>query len=262
MSTIDNDPCNNIALLQTNSQLANACACKKASNALEAAMNTYTAQYEKYNADIVAYNAARAAHDRWQNMSGEYASWNDKRAQLIDEKKPWNNCVAWNDTQSGAHNDWCRNDAGQGWYHAGQTGSGCSAGFGKGVCQRTTDQVIVDLRNAGYNAGEPAVPGQPIPPIPPNGNNIQCCSQMFSNITADNINFSDIQQNCSQTIQQQIQSAISATTAQTTLPPQKLQATQAPETTTTFQNNIPLIGIIVLIIILCLFLSGMGIVLM
>ncbi len=52
----------------------------------------------------------------------------------IQVKENWNNCVAWNDTGSGKHDDWCRNDKGQNWSHIGQDGAGCSKGFGKGVC--------------------------------------------------------------------------------------------------------------------------------
>lgn len=53
-----------------------------------------------------------------------------------EHKENWNNCVAWNETSSGKHDDWCRNDHGHEWSHVGQDGAGCSKGFGKGVCRR------------------------------------------------------------------------------------------------------------------------------
>lgn len=53
-----------------------------------------------------------------------------------EDKRNWNNCVAWNETSSGKHDDWCRNDHGPEWSHVGQDGAGCSKGFGKGVCRR------------------------------------------------------------------------------------------------------------------------------
>ena len=51
----------------------------------------------------------------------------------------WNNCVPWLETSPGKHDDWCQNDLqmyGGTWKHTGQTGEGCSPGFGFGLCTK------------------------------------------------------------------------------------------------------------------------------
>lgn len=66
----------------------------------------------------------------------------------------------------------------------------------------TTDPVTG--RNWSYGAG-------PTLPVPPNGNNIQCCSQIFSNIDATNVSFKNVAQQCQQQINAQIEAATTST---------------------------------------------------
>ena len=59
---------------------------------------------------------------------------NSKAEELRNVAKQWNNCVSWNDTTAGRHNDWCANDHGGGWYHSGAIGN-CTSGYGRGECK-------------------------------------------------------------------------------------------------------------------------------
>jgi hypothetical protein len=147
--------------------------------------------------------------NEWETMSGEYAQWDRIKRDLQNEKRNWNNCIPWNETSAGKHNDWCRNDNnGEDWYHAGQDGGGCTPGFGKGVCQRTNDQVNKQLEIRGYDNSKPVF----LKPKPDETNqpdlaqeeqirsdtNIQCCANIM-NITG---NAFDVAQSCQQSIEQ------------------------------------------------------------
>lgn len=48
--------------------------------------------------------------------------------------KPWKNCVPWDETESGKHDDFCQNDLGEGWKHTGRFKGGCGENEGKGIC--------------------------------------------------------------------------------------------------------------------------------
>jgi hypothetical protein len=90
---------------------------------------------------------------------------------------------------------------------------------------------------SGWNSRNPQ-PTEPTfnenPPTAPSGNNIQCCSQLFSDISAASVNFTNIQQQCSQTIQNQINDATRpppTTPPPTTPPPTTRPPTTRPPTT-------------------------------
>lgn len=146
-----------------------------------------------------AYNAAVSLKGQWDdcrnnlNCYGNYAGYADKVNSLRNERRAWNNCVAWNETSAGKHNDWCANDRGQDWQHVGQEGS-CSLGFGKGVCGRNDNAVKRDL-------GLPSAPGVPPHPGPQpsrHNMNVQCCQSFTAQgIQAKNVSFNEINQTCS-----------------------------------------------------------------
>jgi cobalamin biosynthesis Mg chelatase CobN len=265
--------CNNKTLLDANPQLASACSCRKASNALIKQSETYQTSIQDWTKRLDEHQNSTAKLNRWTQKIGEYNIWAQKENELRDEKKQWNSCVVWNETQSGKHDDWCRNDIGSGWYHSGQSKGPCTPGWGRGVCQRTNDQIQLDLNNAGYAAAKPNVSPHPgAQPSPPGGNNVQCCSQLFQNITAADVKFSEIIQQCTQQINNQIDAALNTTTTQqpttqqqptkqlsTTQQPTTQQATKQLSTTQSTaeleKNNQIIIIIIVILILLCISIS-------
>ena len=80
-------------------------------------------------ADRLAWRNKRdAAETKWERESRERGKaqedWerrvNEKAEQKRGDQKKWNSCVATWDCDAGKHNDWCRNDHGEGWYHSGK----------------------------------------------------------------------------------------------------------------------------------------------
>lgn len=172
-----------------NDEERNLCACKNATEAFTKLVDQYTVDLENHSKDT-------AKHSRWKNKSGEYSKWGDRLKNIQDEIKVWNNCVAWSGIFG--HHDWCQQDTGFGTQiSAGQ--HGCLKGWGKGECKRTPDQVEKQMTEEGYYRDEPSI--RPKPSSIPN-TNIQCCSQIFSDISVTNGNakLNDISQNCSQRI--------------------------------------------------------------
>jgi hypothetical protein len=105
---------------------------------------------------------------------------------------------------------------------------------------------------------------------PPTGNNVQCCSQLFENINATSVNFSNISQNCSQSITNQINALLATTAPPTTTPtvttpvpttPAIMTPTPAPVTpmsmligyATKYQSYIPLAIIAILLLLMNLY---------
>ena len=247
-----------------NTQLANACACQKASNSLSSSFDAYQNNINNYNTNTTNYNNA------WQKYQNDVNNWNtnkqNKKNDLENEQKIWNHCVLW--TGVYGHDDWCQGDTGFGK----QTGAGqygCLFGQGKGECRRTTDQVNSALDQ--WIGSNP----QPSPPSggtngtadscsdcnPPNSNSIQCCSQLFSNIAGTSVNFSNIQQQCNQTIKQQIQAASTPTTT-STIPTTSTPTTSSTSTTSTqksllsnfgIKSNIEFISIVFVLILVIIF---------
>ena len=74
--------------------------------------------------------------------------WDKRKTDIFNgnqEEKRWNSCVATWDCDAGKHDDWCRNDFGDGWYHSGKD-QNCGA-CGKhgctqchGICKKTDDK--------------------------------------------------------------------------------------------------------------------------
>ena len=225
------------------------CTCKQATDAMVKTLETYETLSLNYTNDKTAYDREKKRHDEWRNMSGEFANWSTRKQQLIDERKTWNNCIAW--TGVYGHDYWCRGDTG----FAKQSGAGqhgCALGWGRGECQRDDGQVIEQLRREGYNNAEPNIPGVPQPPVFKSENTIQCCSQIFSNINVSGAptEFNNINQNCSQQINDAL-NAPAPTSAPTSAP--TLEVDEGDKS-----NQTPII-IIIIIVVLLLILSSSSI---
>jgi hypothetical protein len=146
-----------------------------------------------------AHNNESAKREQWDNCKnhlncyGNYDWARNRVNNLRNERKTWNNCVEWWDADGGRHNDWCTNDRGQGWWHAGREGAGCRHGQGKGVCARNDEAVKRDL-DIGHRPNVPGHPGEfHMYPIP----NIQCCQSIIaSGNQADKITIDNLTNQC------------------------------------------------------------------
>jgi hypothetical protein len=203
--------CNN----PKNQQERSFCDCEKAVKNMTTQISNYEKRYKTYQADLQSYNRWKQRHEDWKNLRGHFQRFGDLKNNLRNERRNWNNCVAWNETNAGKHNDWCQNDVGQGWYHTGQDGGGCSLGFGKGVCGRTdeeVDRVMADSLKKVEPTADPLISskkwlgmGEPVQPLQPPSSDILCCSQIFSDINVQDadMNISDINQDCGKRLSEQ-----------------------------------------------------------
>lgn len=177
------DPCANAI---KGSQLEIACNCRKTLEKLNDAVDLYKVQIDKQNNDQKAMN-----------------QWNQKKAArkevLNKERKKWNNCVDGNLCNS-KPDAWCTNDLGSGWIFDTCIQDDCGL-YRRGVCKRSEENInsILNKEFDIIKPPEPVAIGDA-----PSGNNIQCCSQIFNDITADNVEFNKISQQCTQIIDEKI----------------------------------------------------------
>jgi len=198
--------------------------CQKALTVYQSIVDS-NKELEKYNTNLqLQLSAAWSVWDQkkknyesdlrdWQNMTGKFNSWGEKKRTLENERKDWRNCVSWDQTTPGARNGWCEGEFGSGWAHLGQTGSGCTWGFGKGQCGRTAAEVTRQLDSDGYQRAKPTFDdiepkeGQGLYVFKkylPNDTNIQCCANIMN---TPNANVENVRQSCEQRITQLIQEA-------------------------------------------------------
>jgi hypothetical protein len=209
--------------ISANPALVAPCGCLAASNALQDAISTYKHQLVVYTNQNSGFlnekNIYKTNLDAWNVLK------DNQNSILTNQVKLWNYCI---DANSGYKDNYCTTDIGAGWYQTGWDQGSCGL-YRKGKCQRTANQVTTEL-NTWISQNPPPAPPVNVAqqPIPPSGNNIECCSQVFSGIDATNVNFNNISQNCSQTINNQIGSAINPVTTPTTT---------TPTTTTTPSSN-------------------------
>jgi len=158
----------------------------------DAAYNDWKGRHDIYQASVTKYDEWNSCKNNL-DCRGQYAQYVNSINDLRNEKKTWNNCVAWNETQSGRHNDWCENDIAKGWRHTGQTGEGCWPGFGKGVCSRSDDKIKQELYLQPPTVTQDPGPQPNRRPLP----KIDCCNSFVAQgLKASEINFDDINQSC------------------------------------------------------------------
>jgi len=250
--------------------LKSLCACESAANMLAESLRTYQAEKLAHTTACNNYKNA------WATYQTKHQNWKTNRQnkinELTNEQRIWNNCVLW--TGVYGHDDWCQSDTGFG-KQTGASQHGCAYGQGKGECKRTSDQINNDLGPWLSQNPEPSQPPGGTNGVcapcstcePPSGINIQCCSQVFSDINSGNNLTIESIQNCQQEIKQQIAAATTTpptttpptTTPPTTTPPTTPPPTTPPPTTTptptptptpTLFINYTLIGIILVFLIL------------
>jgi hypothetical protein len=191
--------CDNV---KAGSQLEIACNCKKASDALASLVDTYNRQYEEYSKRLANHNKSRG---EWENNHSNWRRNRDIKKNELGNHDHYAGCGA------------CRSnpDCPGGWTWAGNNNN-CHASWLPGtgcerVCRRTDEQIERDMSGwYGWNP-EPSEPKfNENPPIAPSGNNVQCCTQLFSGIKADSVNFKNIQQECNQMINDMVKSSPSS----------------------------------------------------
>jgi hypothetical protein len=255
MSTNTNCTAQKIA---DNPLLASPCACQKSAEDLQVALATYTKQTDQYNLDLLDY---KTKHGKWEIDNTQWLK--DKQKQI--------DTLA-NEVVTGSTGTWwvgaCLNASCTGGWDIKETqgvGAGCQVN-----CKRSAQQVTNDL---GPWLEENAQPVEPTfvekPPNGINGNSIQCCSQLFNNISGDNPNFSNITQQCTQLIGQEMadfnkgkapSSGISTTSSTST---KSSSRTTTPSTTSTF-FTLPVIILLCLVFFMCIafFFCGGGVLLL
>ena len=197
----------NVNCPSSDPEIAKFCACLKATDDVSRALQIWENQIQEITQKKAIYNQYQNDLQNWQNMTGNYSRWRDVKYNLENEEKHWNNCVHESEANAGRHDDWCANDIGDGWFHASK-GYVCNTGIqAKGICKRRPDKVNREFQNSGYYNDQPAAISDPgnIPAAPSNFN-IQCCTQIFQDISANrgNVNISDVNQNCVQQINNNI----------------------------------------------------------
>ena len=220
------DPCSNSAQVASNPQLQSACACKKASDSLVSLTNDYETALEKYTTDMATYQKALQAQQTWNA---------NKQVQIntLNAERRDGSCAAAGDCGSSNCNSGWTSD---GSIHGNTDNCNicflriCAKTGCKVSCTRTANQTNSDLQPWLDSNPQPTVPVQPQQPNAPSGFNIQCCTQLFTGVDATNVNFSNIQQQCNQTIQKQISSATAPVTPPPATPPATVPVTPPPAT--------------------------------
>jgi len=247
------------------------CSCLKATEAM-------TEQIKTYDKDKLARASDQASWSRWNKEWYDWKyhknnfSWLDtEKNKLANETKDWKNCVtegkAWGN--DGEQNKYCSDDVGEGWIHQTgvKSGNGCNSSLYKGVCKRSTDKVNVDLWTNHKSKAEPTTDpkddsnknwkgeSKPSDLTFTSNNNIMCCSQIFSDIksTSGNVKIENINQNCSQRINNSLNNTPSTTPTPTTPTP------TTPSTTLSFWNNNKEAISMFIVVVVCSFLTMSGI---
>lgn len=210
-------------------------------------------QNKAYAAALIAWKTDKTNKDT--EYTTKSTEWNTKVNQRYSDwkgvRRRWNNCVVWNETSAGKHNDWCQNDNGMAW-HVGQEG-GCTWGWGFGTCAYSDEQARNNaLVDAGQQPQPPNIPQQPSPDQYPKKEqnltpfNLNCCSNLTT-VVGSSIENSTIDQSnkCIQELQQKINYEQNKPTSapqapQSNTPSQNLQDTTSgnvDDTTTPVQKN-------------------------
>jgi hypothetical protein len=213
----------------------------------------------KYQSDLDLYNKYLDNVKQWTDKTGNYSKWQTDKIRLTNDALPWSNCVPWPDTSAGKHDDYCVNDIGVGWYHGGQTGNGCSIGFGKGLCKRTDAKINIDLETDGYISAQP-IPIQKPMLLPDKElikqGNITCCDNII-NVNDSLLQNVDITQasTCNATsLPVPVNAPVVSIPTQEPIAQEPIA--QEPIVQPVAPNNIPVIAIAIIIVLLLLLLSS------
>ena len=267
---VSNPKCLDAALLQTNQDLANACACQSATNSTINLTNTYIGQVEAYNTALMKYTDYLNKKDNYEQCAtsgkctGDYASYqaefdNDYKNQI----KTWQNCVPCSIGEVTA-TQYCNNDfdkGGNGYTFVGMVEGAtiCTVGLCLGKCQRTTTQAQQDWEPVFRGkVASPTSVSQPQVPQFDAQIAITCCSQNFDNISAGNtVKIYDITQQCSAEVNKYIQQVATGELPTGTLPPNYDAPPQGTPPDDTAPVGLQTFAIVLIIVAVLVFIAMM-----
>lgn len=207
-----------------NTQEDQLCSCKRATDSMTNLINTYNKNLAEYKSDTESHSRWLKRYNDWQNKTGDFSVWKDRFNSI---PTTFHNKLNWHTCHSLANNpdaNWQCGKMAQDYnlydpwdFKAVQdyTIGGIGPCSWKGVlCARGSGQTKIfndyntekpntDPQNSSkvwLNKGAPKQPGS----IP--SNNIICCSQIFNdiNVKAGNLDIKNINQNCSQRINERL----------------------------------------------------------
>jgi len=223
-------------------------------NAVIAVSNAYREQVNIYNEALVTYNAALTKYNQYRacvdngDCQGDYSKYATNFNRFKNEVKTWKNGCQYSSNPSsqdqGGYSNYCNNDY-PGWKTKRYNKDLCSLALQVNAeCVRGDATLTADWKAWAQTNVRPIAPA-PTAPTPPSFNsqqNIVCCSQQFSNITAgQDINL-DVVQNC----RVEVENIVNNPTGQVpnpNAPPPTLTPTKTntPTPTPTPSNTIPII---------------------
>uniref|UniRef100_A0A6C0I206 Uncharacterized protein n=1 Tax=viral metagenome TaxID=1070528 RepID=A0A6C0I206_9ZZZZ len=171
----------------------------------------YNKDLEEYKQKLEMYNYEVKQLNDWELKKGAYSWYQDKQDDLENEKRTWLRCAdkafgAFAAITNASLDERCQAAQGEGWVHGRIDGwwwtqADCGIFGLKGICKRTPEKVLSDLNTIyTYNKGKPFVTPKPPMPLSPSGD-ITCCGIDISKLTAgNNINISNIKQECGKKI--------------------------------------------------------------
>lgn len=200
---------------------------------------------------------AETLMSNWDNNTGDYTNFQTKKNEYLNEELLFRNCVEWMAVKSKL---FCSNDYGSGWarVEGSEAQFDCRWGQGKSKCKRTTDKANTEFKTWKENQSTKRPIFTETEPKDKEGDyfhktpislpeiNIQCCTN-YTNVNAggqSNVELSNIQQSCEQTIEKtitELQNTTKPTSATTTTPsitssttPHSItSSTTSPSTTST-----------------------------
>ena len=195
------------ATAQSGTQLGSLCACSASSSALQSALTSYENQFTLYNTEQANYSTYVNAQAKWLEL------YNTEQNSFSSQRQGSSTCAPAGNCQNSAGG--CQNGWGSDGTISGNVDNCNIWGVSTGCrVQCSPNQATISNHMSSWQNSNPAPavvvnPGNS--PSAPSGINIQCCSQLFSNITANSVNFSDINQQCGQKIGAQIAAAAAST---------------------------------------------------
>uniref|UniRef100_A0A6C0ECX8 Uncharacterized protein n=1 Tax=viral metagenome TaxID=1070528 RepID=A0A6C0ECX8_9ZZZZ len=207
----------------TTSQLISLCSCQKAANALAESLKIQEAEVTAYKNRRIDYEAKYTA---WQKTKETWDTNRQNERNNLGNQEIEKRCGTLGASER------CQG----GWHESGKGQHGCALALESIRCKRDGGQIDQDL--GGWLAANP----EPKPPAggdangvyqacstcdAPSGNNLLCCSQLFTDISANKVDIKTAQ-TCEQKITNQITNIQTATTA-----PAPGSTSSAPGSTTT-----------------------------
>jgi hypothetical protein len=164
-------------------------------------IDDYNNRHKEWEAKKNASNTTWEANNKARQDA--QTAWDRKKQDFFNgnqESKWWNNCSPTWEADSGKHDDWCRNDFGDGWYHSGKVCGQDPCGFWnqgscKGICSKTdnkrwneaTQSTIREKGNRPDNYNDPRFSDSE--PRTPEQNktsfSLACCSNITNVIGSD-----------------------------------------------------------------------------